>query len=163
MEFLIDFADLNIDSLVLIGHSLGAHIAGIAGKHMHNVTIPRIVGLDPASPLFSFDNRERRLATGDARYVEIVHSNAGLLGFSAPLGDASFYPNGGRSQPGCGWDLSKTCAHSRAYYYYAESIYSPSGFFAWQCESYEDVQNGRCHVKDPEQVVLLGSEYSKKK
>lgn len=35
-----------------------------------------------------------RLARGDADFVDIIHSDAGALGKSDPIGDADFYPNG---------------------------------------------------------------------
>lgn len=37
-------------------------------------------------------------------YVEVLHTNAGLLGLAAPLGQADFYPNFLKTQPGCGLD-----------------------------------------------------------
>lgn len=54
----------------------------------------KIVGLDPASPLFKYDDVDGRLAETDASYVEVIHTCAGTLGFSKPIGMASFYPNG---------------------------------------------------------------------
>lgn len=153
---------MDIEKVVLIGHSLGAHIVGIAGKKMLNHTLPKIVGLDPASPLFSLGNLDRRLAIGDARHVEVIHSNAGYLGLSSPIGNASFYPNGGTAQPGCGWDFFNACAHSRAYLYYAESIYNPVGFYGWQCESYEDLTAGKCHVEDALKYHPMGGKFENK-
>lgn len=58
----------------------------IAGKHVINGKIAKIVGLDPASPLFSFNEIKNRLDATDAEYVEIIHTCAGTLGFSQPLG-----------------------------------------------------------------------------
>lgn len=162
VTYLIDQGRMDIENVVLIGHSLGAHIVGIAGKKMLNHTLPKIVGLDPASPLFSLNELDRRLAKGDARYVEIIHSNAGILGLAEPLGNASFYPNGGKSQPGCGWDPINKCAHSRSYMYYAESIHNPVGFYGWQCGSYLDLIAGKCHVKDARQFHLMGGEFGDK-
>lgn len=65
-----------------------------AGKKITKEKVGRIVGLDPASPLFKYNNVEDRLAETDASYVEVIHTCAGTLGFSQPLGVASFYPNG---------------------------------------------------------------------
>lgn len=161
IQFLIEYGNLNIDDTVLIGHSLGAHIVGIAGKSLKNHKLPKIIGLDPASPLFSLDNVDKRLDKSDAHYVEIIHSNAGFLGLSHPLGHASFYPNGGKKQPGCGWDLISVCAHSRSYIYYAESIYNDKRFYAWQCESYDEIVDGKCNVNDTTPIVLMGSEDDK--
>ncbi|CAH1637014.1 unnamed protein product [Spodoptera littoralis] len=74
--------------IYIIGHSLGSHIAGIAGKKVYEVTgkrIGRITALDPAGPCFSNISDTGRLARTDAEYVDVVHSNAGILGFKAPV------------------------------------------------------------------------------
>lgn len=163
VDILVEVVNLDLEDLVMVGHSLGAHIIGIAGKNIKSGTVPMIVGLDPALRLFSIEDSHERLAIGDARYVEIIHSNAGVLGFLTPLGDASFYPNGGRIQPGCGWNwVQHKCAHSRSYAYYAESIFTSRGFYAWKCESFEDVLEGKCLNVDPDEIVSMGGESVKK-
>lgn len=154
----IDFLAENgvqLENLHLIGHSLGAHVSGIAGKKITRGKIRKIVGLDPAKPLFNFNDTKNRLADTDAEYVEVIHTCAGLLGFAEPLGHASFYPNGGKSQPGCGWDMTGACAHQRAYEFYIESIYEPK-FYALQCDSLEHVQSGTCEVIN--HVLVMGAE-----
>ncbi|XP_019880326.2 pancreatic triacylglycerol lipase [Aethina tumida] len=127
---------------LLIGHSLGAHVAGCAGARVNGV-IDTIVGLDPASPLFTMGNTDNRLDTTDASFVHIIHTNGGLLGFSAAIGHVDYYPNGGSSQPGCGIDLAGTCAHSRSYMYFAESIRN-NKFVARNCDSFKNYSNGKC-------------------
>ncbi len=67
----------------IIGHSLGAHVAGLAGREIYlktNTKIGRITGLDPAGPLYfpSFPNKN--LMKDNALFVDIIHTNAGLLG-----------------------------------------------------------------------------------
>lgn len=86
----------------LIGHSLGAHVAGAAGS-MFNNRIARITGLDPALPSFDhFKDADQRLDLTDAQFVDIIHTCAGTLGLFAPIGHVDFYPNGGTpTQPGC--------------------------------------------------------------
>lgn len=114
------------------------------------------VGLDPASPWFDYNDTNTRLADTDASYVEVIHTCAGTLGFSQPIGMASFFPNGGKSQPGCGWtDLVGACAHGRAYEYYIESIIKPD-YFAFECQSYEELQTGNCSVVN--RVVQMAGE-----
>ncbi|XP_058467036.1 pancreatic triacylglycerol lipase-like [Malaya genurostris] len=139
---LVSASGISRNSVSLIGHSLGAHAAGNAGKNQ-NGQINTVVGLDPAGPLFSLDNSDI-MGSNDAQYVEAVFSNAGTLGFDLPLGNANFYPNGGRSQPGCGTDVSGNCAHSRAHEYFAESISSSAGFRATRCASHSEILNGQC-------------------
>lgn len=88
----------------LIGFSLGAEVAGFAGKQLQEwgIKLPRITALDPALPLFEGNSSNRRLSPSDARFVDVIHTDGGLLGNPAPMGHADFYPNGGRPlQPGC--------------------------------------------------------------
>ena len=42
-----------------------------------------------------------RLDEGDALYVDVIHSNAGVLGTTIASGHTDFWPNGGILQPGC--------------------------------------------------------------
>lgn len=145
IDFLAHYGELDTESVLLFGHSLGAHVVGVAGKHVTCGLLPTIIGLDPANPLFAMNKPKERIAIGDARSVEIIHTAAGTLGFSAPLGDASFYPNGGRSQPGCGLDMTNACSHKRSAELYAESINTSTGFYSLNCESYEKLKRGKCN------------------
>lgn len=120
--------------------------------------IGKIVGLDPAGPLFNYNDADTRLSSTDAEYVETIHTNAGTLGMSQPLGHASFYPNGGSKQPGCGWDLVGACAHGRSYMYYTESIHHSEQYLGVKCESLFDMQRGRCHVDNETDTVVMGGE-----
>ena len=36
------------DKFYLVGHSLGAHVVGYAGKRLNNPQVARITGLDPS-------------------------------------------------------------------------------------------------------------------
>lgn len=101
---------MNLEHLILVGHSLGAHVCGFAGKSVKSGKIPIIVGLDPALPLFSLKNKGHRLAYTDARYVQIIHTSGGFLGIKHAIGHADFYPNYGCKQPGCS-GLSSGKAH----------------------------------------------------
>lgn len=91
----------------LLGHSLGAHIMGYAGKQVKEITgskVQRITGMDPAGPLFEVPMQPptKRLSHSDADVVEVVHTDGGLAGFVSPIGDIDFYPNGGLFiQPNC--------------------------------------------------------------
>uniref|UniRef100_A0A1B0D0W3 Uncharacterized protein n=1 Tax=Phlebotomus papatasi TaxID=29031 RepID=A0A1B0D0W3_PHLPP len=157
--FLHQQTGMTFGSVTVVGHSLGAHIAGLAGKNTQGTgRLGVIVGLDAALPLFSVDQPAQRLHNSDADYVESIHTNAGLLGFDQPLGDASFYPNFGRSQPGCGIDIAGNCAHSRAHQFFAESITSDRGFWARQCRNYNDILQENCVAAGIDQ--LMGGEPS---
>lgn len=100
---LIDFMDaanlLTFDKIVVIGHSLGGHVAGNAGKQVSRGRISAIYATDPAGPLFSASSLDR-LSVNDALYTEALHTNAGNLGYDTPITRAAFYPNWGSSQPG---------------------------------------------------------------
>lgn len=80
--------------------------------------------------------------------VSVIHTNGGLLGFGESMGHADYWPNGGKSQAGCGLDLVGSCAHSRAYYYYAESLSSGVRFLSTKCSSYSDFNGGKCSFND---------------
>lgn len=82
---------VNFNRLIIAGHSLGAHIAGLTGKRVTRGRVQAIYGLDPAGPLFSMGDAAGRLAAGDAIYTEMIATNAGALGFDQPIGQASFY------------------------------------------------------------------------
>lgn len=51
-------------SYLIIGHSLGAHACGFAGK---KYKFARITGLDPAGPGFKGQPKEKRLDIDDAK------------------------------------------------------------------------------------------------
>lgn len=99
-----------------IGHSLGAHLSGYTGWHLQHdfgLTLGRISGLDPAEPFFAGTDPIIRLDRSDARFVDIVHSDARPfvsfgLGLFEAIGHIDFYPNGGYNQPGCSQELSTT-------------------------------------------------------
>lgn len=46
------------------------------------------------SPCFNEGERLNGLQRGDAQFVDIIHSNAGILGIKDSKGDVDFYPNG---------------------------------------------------------------------
>ncbi|KAJ7325234.1 hypothetical protein JRQ81_018254 [Phrynocephalus forsythii] len=89
----------------IIGHSLGAHMAGEAGKRRPG--IGRITGLDPAQPYFQGTPVEVRLDKSDALFVDVIHTDMlptiPYMGFgmSDPVGHLDFFPNGGETMPGC--------------------------------------------------------------
>ncbi|XP_037722512.1 vitellogenin-1 [Drosophila subpulchrella] len=131
----------------LIGHSLGAHIMGTAGRTFKRLTgklIPRITGLDPAKPCFRRENILPGLTRGDAKLVDIIHTNIGILAKRGPLGDVDFYPGGAHAiQPGC---LTISCSHTRAVEYFAESAYPRQGknFMGTKCASWENLKRRDC-------------------
>ncbi|CAD7079340.1 unnamed protein product [Hermetia illucens] len=150
IDFLAEKAGLNTDNTYLIGHSLGGHVVGLAGKYTTRGKINTIFGLDAALPLFSINDPSKRLAKGDGRYVESIHTDGGILGFLDPLGDASFYPHWGKDQPGCGIDIVSACSHSRSYIYFAESLDNKDDFVSVKCPDFTDVKDEKCSLKGAE-------------
>lgn len=125
------------DKVHVVGHSLGAHVAGNAGRATEG-KIKRITGLDPAGPLF--DNSSYRLVKTDARYVEAIHTNTACLGYKDVCGHADFFPNGGAVMPNC---FISFCSHSKSYYYMAETINNNS-VYGMSCSSIHDVYSNNC-------------------
>ncbi|XP_062555872.1 phospholipase A1 member A-like [Armigeres subalbatus] len=142
IDRLIELRGANVNTIYAIGFSLGAHVAGNAGKHL-NGRLNSIIALDPAGPLFSAGQSDA-VSPQDGLYVETIMTNAGLLGINVPLGQANFYPNGGRTQPGCGIDVSGACAHDRAPHFYIESIRSSVPFRSTRCANHNEILNGVC-------------------
>ncbi|XP_066588916.1 pancreatic triacylglycerol lipase-like [Prorops nasuta] len=143
---------MDISDTTLIGHSLGAHVMGMAGYYS-NHTVNYIYGLDPALPGFLTARQGSRISRGDAHHVEIIHTNAGLLGYFAAIGDIDFYPNGGSRQYGCLIDPGGACSHARSYEFFAESINSKTGFYGRSCYNFIQYTLGLCKRKE---LYLMG-------
>lgn len=97
----------DLNGVHVLGHSLGAQMAGLAGSMtLGPAGAGRVTGLDPAGPLFEGRDPSQRLDPSDAAFVDVVHTDGGMLGYAAPLGHADFFPDGGRhANPGCGKDV----------------------------------------------------------
>lgn len=80
-----------VPQIHMVGHSLGAHVIGLASRNFRLTKIPVLVGLDPALPWVDVSNVNDRIDASDADYVEIIHTNAGTLGIDVPIGDADIY------------------------------------------------------------------------
>ncbi|XP_017112664.1 vitellogenin-1-like [Drosophila elegans] len=140
-----------VENIHLIGHSLGAHIVGSAGRHLQRLTgkiVPRITGLDPAKPCFNEGEVLSGLLRGDARFIDVIHSNSGVLGKRDPLGDVDFYPGGlGPLPVGC---VLVTCAHARAWQYFTETVYpgNERNFLAARCTSLSGLRQSLCRSEE---------------
>lgn len=157
IDFLYEHDYIQFENLYAIGYDLGAHIAGITGKHIKGGKIQAIIALDPAGPLFNIEKPDQRLSQTDGVYVEVIHTNALTLGFGDQIGHADFFVNFGKRQPGCGFDFTGSCAHNRAPLLFAESISSNIGFRAVGCESFLEMNVSR--VCTPSGVVAkMGGE-----
>lgn len=169
----------NLSKVHIIGHSLGAHIAGYAGYTLQkdfNLKVGRISGLDPAQPFFNDVDPVVRLDKSDAKFVDIYHTDAksfvrGGMGIQESIGHVDFFPNGGSDNPGCGQGMTDyieqergsffrgvqqfvSCNHLRAYEFFTESIMPKCPFVAIGCESYAAFKEGQCFQCDADHPCL---------
>ncbi|KAM6145143.1 lipase member I [Phoenicopterus ruber ruber] len=145
-QMLVDGASL--DTMYMIGVSLGAHVAGFVGQK-YNGKLGRITGLDPAGPSFTREPPEGRLDRTDAQFVDVIHSDSDVLGFKKPLGTIDFYPNGGMDQPGCPQTLFSglyyfKCDHQRSVFLFLSSLERKCNITTYPCDSYSDYKKGKC-------------------
>ncbi|XP_058063244.1 pancreatic lipase-related protein 2 [Anopheles bellator] len=164
----------DLDRVHLLGHSLGSHLCGYTGYYLQKdfgLQLGRITGLDPAEPLFSDTDPLVRLDRSDAKFVDIVHSDAsewvskGGLGMYQPIGHVDFYPNGGYNQPGCNDPMTKFirkhdesffwgfqeffgCNHLRCHQFFTDSVVHRCPFVGIGCESYAKFRQGECFECD---------------
>ncbi|XP_045527247.1 endothelial lipase-like [Pieris brassicae] len=129
--------NVSYNNIHLVGFSLGAHLVGNAGKATQG-RVKRITGLDPAGPLWKHD--KNRLNKTDSQYVEIIHTNTALYGFSELCGHADFFPNGGDIMPGCWFNV---CSHSKGYEYMAATILY-NHLVARECFTLKNVEDDKC-------------------
>uniref|UniRef100_UPI0037E7A007 lipoprotein lipase n=1 Tax=Semicossyphus pulcher TaxID=241346 RepID=UPI0037E7A007 len=155
------------DRIHLLGYSLGAHVAGIAGD-LTDRKISRITGLDPAGPTFEYADNQNTLSREDAQFVDVLHTNTRgspdrSIGIQRAVGHIDIYPNGGTFQPGC--DIQNTllgiasaglkglqnmdqlvkCSHERSIHLFIDSLLNtqlPS--MAYRCISKEAFNKGLC-------------------
>ncbi|XP_029038589.2 pancreatic triacylglycerol lipase-like [Osmia bicornis bicornis] len=140
----------------IIGHSLGAQLAGYIGRNVI-ASLPRITGLDPAGPLYYAINPH--LSASDADFVDIIHTDAGFFGLALATGTVDFFPNrGSRPQPGCtvsgllkGQD--ELCSHHRSYLYYVESMKNRHAFVAEKCSNILKFATAQCNSNEK---VIMG-------
>lgn len=107
-KFIFNFqsvGNIDLNNIHLIGHSLGAHMAGLVGQYIQRRTsgqkLYRITGLDAAGPGFLGFPKDTRLDASDALFVDAVHTNGAQFGYPINYGSVDFYPNCGLIQPGC--------------------------------------------------------------
>ncbi|XP_071376674.1 lipoprotein lipase [Centroberyx affinis] len=154
----------DLSKLHLLGYSLGAHVAGVAGKLTNN-KVNRITGLDPAGPHFEYANELRRLSPDDANFVDVLHTNTKgspdfSIGIQRPVGHVDIYPNGGNEQPGCTFqyamkmiaafginnvDQIVKCAHERSVHLFIDSLVNrQQQSMAYRCSSKDAFNRGQC-------------------
>ncbi|XP_055523307.1 phospholipase A1 3-like isoform X2 [Wyeomyia smithii] len=148
---------LTIEQVTLVGHSMGAHISGIAGAALDG-KVPMIVALDPAGPSFTkpfLVSPQKRLDKTDALFVQAIHTDKNIIGTATNVGHQDFYTNNGASpQPGCEFPLVNNdttkaylqfiCSHFKAVEYFRASLNRKNIFMGTNCHSYFFYRRGEC-------------------
>ncbi|RWS05201.1 pancreatic triacylglycerol lipase-like protein [Dinothrombium tinctorium] len=163
IQFLMNQTGVTPDSIHLIGHSLGAHVAGYAGERVPK--LGRITALDPAELYFQYLPETVRIDPSDAQFVDVIHSDTRSilvlgLGMRQPCGHIDFYPNGGETHPGCSLSRVKAffvsgiseglrrlvgCNHQRAIDFFTSSINTKNcEMVSYTCPNYDFFEKGRC-------------------
>ncbi|XP_054746277.1 phospholipase A1 VesT1.02 [Anastrepha obliqua] len=142
-RFLHRETGITYESIYLVGHSAGAHIAGLAGKLLSPQRYGVIYALDPAGLVQLSLGEDKRLAPNDAIYTESIHTDITLLGNpSTKLSHAAFFVNWGLGQPHCpnatAAEFDFACDHFAALYYFVEAVRQPRAFGAAQCRRRSD-------------------------
>lgn len=105
-----------------------------------------MIGLDPASRLYSMADRGSRITNDSAKYVECIHTGF-WLGTRDPFCQVDFFVNGGMRQPKCvnfiGLD-NVFCSHKKAVQIYMETFENPKTFKAEKCENLEEALASTC-------------------
>ncbi|XP_045101020.1 pancreatic lipase-related protein 2-like [Portunus trituberculatus] len=154
LDWLHEAAGMQAAEVQVVGHSLGAHVAGAIGQNLKNFRLPFITGLDPAAPEFTESPESSRLDKTDADFVQVIHTNAGgildgCVGLTYNIGHVDFFPNGGEHQPGCtiggSWIdlLTGGCSHAKSHKYWIESINGMPAFVSRPCSDWEHLHDGR--------------------
>ncbi|XP_055844927.1 vitellogenin-1-like [Episyrphus balteatus] len=131
----------------LIGHSVGAHVAGAAARYFaqeKNIQLRRVTGLDPSQIFTGEQHMESKLNRGVADFVDVIHTTSYGAG-SDSNGDVDFYPSGPGSIPPGSTNIVD--AMLKAIRYYAETV-MPGGersFMAVGCNSLKNYNKHRCH------------------
>lgn len=95
MQKLIAAGSMSLDRMTVIGHSFGAHIAGVAGYYLDGL-LDAIIGLDPAGKLVTRPfllPSDRRLDPSDAKFVQVIHTDMWKWGSNVDMGHQDFYAN----------------------------------------------------------------------
>ncbi|KAM4863629.1 lipase member I isoform 3-T3 [Urocitellus parryii] len=108
----------SLDNFHFIGMSLGAHISGFVGKIFHG-GLGRITGLDPAGPKFTGKPSNSRLDYTDAKFVDVIHSDAKGLEYIK-------------------------CDHQRAIHLFMATLETNCIFVSFPCSSYRDYKASLC-------------------
>ncbi|XP_063706485.1 pancreatic triacylglycerol lipase [Culicoides brevitarsis] len=158
-KFITKLNDLGIPlkNVTLVGHSMGAHISGFAGKHLGG-KVGRIFGLDPAGPMFTkltVRPESERLDPSDAEFVQVIHTDRTFIGTQIASGHQDFHPNDGMSpQPGCLLPVAQNaihfnqflCSHFKVVEYFRDALNPKTAYIGRTCNfGYMGYSIGLCN------------------
>ncbi|CAG9785428.1 unnamed protein product [Diatraea saccharalis] len=137
-----------------IGHSLGAQLAGYAGRETikHGINLTEIIALDAARLGYEPPSLYQYVDKSCATLVYAVHCDVNGYALNITLGHVDFWPNFGnyesstsiRLQPGClkGTTLQEIltngnrCSHDYCYKFYVVSLTNPGLFVGSKANNY---------------------------
>ncbi|CAG7785473.1 unnamed protein product [Allacma fusca] len=167
-EFLVFMGETtaftNMTRVHLVGFSLGAHVAGITGRYLHQATgqkVGRITGLDPAGPKFHLALPHERIRLDDADFLDFIHGDTDTYGGNF-LGHVNFYPNGGRRQPGCLtiFEHFIGCGHRKTPQWFAESVMFPRKYLGCRCSDFTSFVEKACTCANRNDLAIMGEHCS---
>ncbi|XP_041988208.1 phospholipase A1-like [Aricia agestis] len=163
-------AGLELGDTRLVGHSLGAHVFGIAGHQLSRsgTRLPCIIGLDPSG--MGWENRPAalRLSAGAAAAVLVLHTDPDRYGIRGRAGTFDVWPNARPTrvvQPGCTprrggsamFSDKDLCNHNRSWQLAVEAVERPGTLVALHARSYRDwKRRGRTHRSDDDRLIDIG-------
>ncbi|XP_053395703.1 pancreatic triacylglycerol lipase-like [Mercenaria mercenaria] len=130
-------AGVSVDKVHIIGHSLGAHIAGYVGKTVPGIT--RITGLDPAEYMYKDTDPRVHLEKSDAQFVDIIHSDGSEYDWVSVTIDIIFH----YVKPNAQAFYKLFCSHSRSIHLFIESINTDCPFYGHPCDSISDLDSNK--------------------
>ncbi|KAF8771449.1 Phospholipase A1 member A like protein [Argiope bruennichi] len=126
MKFIEAYKKVSLKTFHCIGHSLGSHICGVAGRKVR--ALVRITGLDPGGVSLKESLKPNiGLRYTDADFVDIIHTS----------GISSVWTNLDRI----------LCLHFIAIEYFTNSLKPNCKFVATECENYSDFEKGQCQSR----------------
>uniref|UniRef100_A0A671LPP4 Lipoprotein lipase n=1 Tax=Sinocyclocheilus anshuiensis TaxID=1608454 RepID=A0A671LPP4_9TELE len=140
--------DYPLEKVHLLGYSLGAHVAGVAGNLTNNkvnrITVQKFLRLDPAGPSFENADHLRRLSPDDATFVDVLHTNTrGSPNLS--IGIHYCILSHARTLYLYHMDQIVKCSHERSIHLFIDSLVNRAyQSWAYRCSSRDAFNKGLC-------------------
>ncbi|XP_055838608.1 phospholipase A1 member A-like [Episyrphus balteatus] len=160
-DFIIELFKLGLpeDSFSMSGSSMGACAIGVIARDLiersnGTMQIERISLLDPSNEAAHDEFILPEIEKSFAKFIDVIHSDAGGIGTTKAIGHANFWLNNGtRFQPECPSDDPKyyKCSHRKATVIWAESVANGKlkPILAYPSGSYDELlKNGAEKYKD---------------